>query len=96
MNKVHQLQMVKGNQQNPPKNLSLQKARTAHTRHAQEGLARDPCTLRTILFKERFSAFVIDTLLSFILPHFDYFADKERLSVYIKKKKRACNNACSM
>ena len=70
MNKVHQLQKVKGNQQNPPKNLSLQKARTAHTRHGQEGLARDPRTLRTILFKEHFSAFVIDTLLSFTLPHF--------------------------
>ena len=32
--------------------------------------SKRPSYLRTILFKERFSTFVIDTLLSFTLPHF--------------------------
>ena len=68
-------------------------ATTAHTRHGQEGLARDPRILRTILYKERFSTFVIDTFLSFTLQHFLLFC---RQRTFKLKKKRACNNACTM
>ena len=91
MNKVHKLQKAKRNQ-SPPKNLSLQKARAAHTIHGQEGLARGPHTLRTILFTEHLSTFLMETLSSFtflvILP------TQRNVDGCLKKK--GMNQCCSV